>query len=95
MTVGLVVHLDIESDHLDEFLDIVRKHGRFSVDNEPGCLSFNVLRSTEAVGKVILVETYADQAALDSHWASEHMQAYRERTGSMIRSRERHLAEVL
>lgn len=95
MTVGLVVHLDIDPDHLDEFLDIVKKHGAFSKENETGCLSFNVLRSTEEHGKVILVETYSDQAALDSHWDSDHMQAYRDRTGHMIRQRERYLTEVL
>ncbi len=95
MTVGLVVHLDIELDQLEEFLDIVTKHGAFSVETEPGCLSFNVFRSTEVEGKVILVETYADQAALESHWNSDHMQAYRDKTGAMIRSRDRYLTEVL
>ncbi len=95
MSVGLVVHLTIEEEHLETFLDIAKKHGEHSVAAEPGCLSFTVMRSTEEEGKVFLCETYADRAALDAHWNSDHMQAYRERTGHMIKTRDRYLGEVV
>jgi quinol monooxygenase YgiN len=95
MSVGLVVHLDIEPEYFNELVEIVKKHGEFSVQNEPGCLSFTVLHSQEAENRLILVETYADEAALQAHWNSDHMHTYRGRTGHMIRDRERHMATVL
>ncbi|KAA3630694.1 MAG: antibiotic biosynthesis monooxygenase [Proteobacteria bacterium] len=95
MSVGLVVHLDIKPERFDEFVDIVTRHGAFSRDHEPGCLSFSVMKPDEGEGKLILVETYEDEDALQSHWDSDHMQAYRKRTDGMIINRARYKATVL
>lgn len=95
MPVGLVVHLDIKPKHVDEFVDIVRRHGAFSMENEPGCRSFQVMRSDEAGNELILVEVYDDEQALKAHWSSSHMQTYREKTDGMIINRVRHKATVL
>lgn len=95
MRVGLIVHLDIEPGHFDEFVEIVRRHGAYSVENEPGCLSFTVIHPEEEQYGLVLVETYEDESALESHWNSPHMNAYRERTAGMIRSRTRQKGPVL
>jgi quinol monooxygenase YgiN len=95
MSIGLVVHLDIDPAHLEEFCEIVTKHGAYSVSHEPGCISFTVIRDDESENKIILVETYADDAALQSHWNSSHMQAYRDKTTHMIVNRERHKGEII
>lgn len=91
MPTVLVVHLDIRPDQLDRFVEIVTKHGAYSVDNEAGCLGFQALRCKEQgmENRVILVETYADPAALQAHWESDHMDAYRRRTADMILERQR------
>jgi (4S)-4-hydroxy-5-phosphonooxypentane-2,3-dione isomerase len=88
--VALVVELEIEPDRLEEFLEVVRAHGARSREREPGCLRFDCLRPREAQSRVILVEVYADDAALESHWASDHMADYRRRVEGMIRSRTAH-----
>jgi quinol monooxygenase YgiN len=85
--VVLVVELEIKPESLDSFVDIVSKHGAKSMKIEEGCLRFEVLKPRESKNKVILVETYSDDAALDSHWSSEHMAAYREKVSAMIVSR--------
>ncbi len=87
MATSLVVHLDIAPDKFDDFLAIVRPHGEYSVANEPGCLSFQVMLPKEAPHQVILVEVYEDEAALEGHWASAHMAAYREKVADMILER--------
>jgi quinol monooxygenase YgiN len=89
MPTGLVVHLEIVPEKFDEFVAIVRAHGERSVAVEPGCLSFQVMLAQDQAHKVILVEVYADEAALESHWDSPHMAAYREQVESMIGARER------
>ena len=83
----LVVHLDITPGEIDRFLEIVSAHGERSRRLEPGCLGFEVLRPREQPDTVILVETYADDAALESHWGSVHVAEYREKVQGLIASR--------
>ena len=39
---------------------------------EPGCISFDVYRSLENPRLFVLVELYADQAAIEAHIAADH-----------------------
>ncbi len=89
MATSLVVHLEIAPAKFDEFLEIARAHGKRSVELEEGCLSFQVMLPQEEANKVILVEIYQDDDALDCHWNSDHMAAYREKTGEMVTGRQR------
>ena len=41
---------------------------------EPGCLGYDVFRSTDQPGELLLVERYRDQAAIEAHRASAHYQ---------------------
>ena len=95
---GLVVHLTITAGKLDEFVDIARKHGERSVQIEEGCLSFDVMvpqdESSDEDNKVILVEVYSDDDALESHWASPHMQDYLKRVDDLIVERKRFRCSV-
>ena len=95
MSVGLVVHLDIKPESFDEFVDIVTRHGEFTMAHEPDCETFMIMRPHGDLAKLILVEVYASESALESHWASDHMQAYRERTQGMILDRQRFPATLL
>ena len=89
MATSLIVHLEIAAEKLNEFLQIVRAHGEFSENAEPGCLSFQVMVPKEEPNKVILVEVYQDDAALEAHWNSDHMAKYREKVEHMIVDRTR------
>ena len=92
---GLVVRLGIKPGRMQEFLDIVRAHGARSLELEPGCERFDVLRPLEGEDTVFLYEVYSDEAALQAHWGSVRMAAYRERTGDMIASRDPQRCELL
>ncbi len=84
----LVVHVDVDPARRDEFIDIVTAHGERSMATEPGCLRFEVLLPQEREDQVTLIEVYRDREALDSHWASAHMAAYRERVADLLRGRD-------
>ena len=43
---------------------------------------------------MILVETYADDEALESHWRSKHMAAYLEKVKDMITDRKRYRCDM-
>ena len=89
MATVLVVSVDVRPEAFEEFLEILRQHAEYSVANEAGCLDFQLLKSVDNPNQVVLVETYADDAALEAHWRSAHMNSYRERTADMILDRQR------
>jgi quinol monooxygenase YgiN len=43
---------------------------------EPGCITFDVSRSTEDPNVFVLYEEWRDQAALDIHYKTEHFEKY-------------------
>jgi quinol monooxygenase YgiN len=66
MSVRLVVTLDAEPGKGGELLDVFK--GRCAeVLQEPGCLQFEVFQSGVNPDKLVLLELWADQAALDLH----------------------------
>ena len=89
MPTGLVVHLDIQPDHLDEFVSIARAHAQTTLAQEADCLTFQVMLAQEIPNRVILVEVYTDDDALEAHWKSEHMIDYLRRVDGMINNRQR------
>lgn len=42
---------------------------------EPGCLGYDVFRSTDTLGELLLVERYRDMPAIEAHRGSAHYQA--------------------
>ena len=93
--VVLIVELEIEPESLAEFVDIAQQHGKRSLELEPGCLRFEVLRPKDSDNTVILCEAYTDDAALESHWESDRMAAYREKVSGMILGRVAHRCTLL
>jgi quinol monooxygenase YgiN len=57
---------------LTEQVDVVRKA-------EPGCVGYRLHRSTKDPELFLFYETFADDAALDTHRAAPHLAAFRER----------------
>ncbi len=94
MATGLVVHLEIAPDKMQEFLEIVRAHGKFSEKEEENCLGFQVMVPKDEDNRVILVEVYKDDASLEAHWNSEHMARYRDKVSDMIIDRKRYLCSL-
>ena len=43
---------------------------------EPGCITFDVSRSTDDPNVFVLYEEWRDQAALDEHYATEHFKTF-------------------
>jgi len=41
---------------------------------EPGCLGYDVFRSVDAPGELLLLERYRDEAAVEAHRAAKHYQ---------------------
>jgi quinol monooxygenase YgiN len=79
-----------------ELLAAIRAN-RPTVMAEPGCLEYTPLvdatGTANALGPnaILIVERWADTAALDAHRRARHMAEYRERTADIVQTRTLHL----
>ena len=71
--IALVVEFTLRDGVRDEFLEVIRGHAAGTKADEEGCLQFDVLIPEEGENKVMLVEMYKDDAALDIHIASPRL----------------------
>jgi hypothetical protein len=54
------------------FVGALMGDARGSVNGEPGCARFDVLRDSAGSGRVYLHEVYKDEQALEAHRAAPH-----------------------
>src|SRR5215469_11159020 len=62
----IVVEFEVKPEHRDAFIELIKGHAQRS-RAEDGCQQFDVLLPQEDQRRVLLVEAWRDQAALDVH----------------------------
>jgi (4S)-4-hydroxy-5-phosphonooxypentane-2,3-dione isomerase len=62
----IVVEFEVKPEHRNAFVELMKEHARLS-RAEDGCQQFDVLLPQEDQSRVLLVEAWRDQAALDVH----------------------------
>ncbi len=62
----IVVEFEVKPEHRSAFIDLMRGHAQRS-RAEDGCQQFDVLLPQEDQSRVLLVEAWRDQTALDVH----------------------------
>jgi quinol monooxygenase YgiN len=72
-TIVVVAHWRTEANAVDEVLALVGPL-REQTLAEPGCLGYEVFRDVAAPGDLLLLERYADDAAIDAHRKTPHYQ---------------------
>jgi autoinducer 2-degrading protein len=85
--IALVVEFDIKPEHRKAFEDVIRSHGKRTREQEPGCLSFEVLIPQKEPNKVFLFECYRDDAAFEAHGKSPLLAETRAKYKDMIENR--------
>lgn len=72
----------IEPGHREEFFAAVAPMVAATMA-EPGCRAYTFSPDVDDEGVIHLYELWDDQAALDSHFASDHMAAWREASSQL------------
>ncbi len=90
----LFIKVDVKAGKESEFEDLVRQMSEASLRNEPGCLQYNLCKTTEHDNFVIL-EKYADQAALDAHRKAGYFKELGGQLRGCIEGTQRHEMNVL
>src|SRR5271167_3050851 len=62
----IVVEFEVKPEHRDAFVELMKNHTRLS-RTEDGCQQFDVLLPQNDLSRVLLIEAWRDQAALDVH----------------------------
>ena len=74
----ILVIVDIKPGYKEPFMEEMLADARGSVQNEPGCLRFDVLQDDEDPNRIYLYEVYGDAAAEEAHAQTPHFLRWQE-----------------
>jgi autoinducer 2-degrading protein len=80
------VDLDIVPAERDNYLAAIKENSMAAIQ-EPGCKEFNILVLASDPNHIFLYEVYDNEAAFQSHRASEHFKKYAALTANMVAKR--------
>ena len=74
----IVAPIQIKEGHKEEFIKAMLEDARGSVNNEPGCLRFDVIQDATDHNRIWLYEVYKDEMAFQAHLQAPHLIKWRE-----------------
>lgn len=97
---AIIIEFEVHEGRAGEFAALMREHARRTLDEEPGCLRFEVLQPIERDGRAspnrfLVSELYAGEAAAAHHEGNPRMPALRSAMEPLVKSRRSILARVL
>ena len=78
--IALVVTIRIQPPHREAFMEAMLDDARHSVQDEPGCLRFDVLKDLDDPNRIFLYEVYRDEEALEAHRQAPHFLRWKHTT---------------
>jgi quinol monooxygenase YgiN len=85
--IAIVVEFQVKAGCLEDFLRVIREHATGTLQEEDGCLQFDVLLPVEGSDRVLLYEAYRDDAAFKVHGQSARLARTRASYADMIEDR--------
>ena len=74
----IIAPIQIKPGFKEKFIEEMIGDARGSVNNEPGCLRFDVIQDAENPNRIWLYEVYIDEAAFQEHTKQPHLLKWRE-----------------
>ncbi len=81
-----IAEIEIDSNHLEEYMAILKEESAASVGLEPGVISIFPMFQKENPREIRLLEIYANKAAYEAHLQSPHFKHYKTTTLGMVKS---------
>lgn len=96
--ITIIVEFDILEGQEAAFTQLISEHARLTLEEEEGCLRFEVIKPIERDGtpipnKLIVNELYQDEPAVRRHEQNPRMPALRAATGKLLAGQRLILAE--
>ena len=74
----IIAPIQIKEGHRDAFVEAMIDDAKGSVENEPGCLRFDVIQDGADPNRIWLYEVYVDEAAFQEHLKAPHFIKWRD-----------------
>ena len=74
----VIVSARVKPEQRGTFLEAIEANAVSSVDDEPGCLRFDVVRDNDDPDHYLFYEVYRDEAAFAAHRDTDHFAHWRE-----------------
>ena len=74
----IVAPIQIKPGFKDQFIEEMIGDARGSVNDEPGCLRFDVIQDANDENRIWLYEVYKDEAAFQAHTQAPHFIKWRD-----------------
>ena len=68
----IIAPMQIKQGFKDRFVDAMIADARGSVNDEPGCLRFDIIQDAAEPNRIWLYEAYKDAAAFEEHKKTPH-----------------------
>lgn len=80
-----IAELEIGTDYLYEYLEILKEESEASLRLEPGVICIYPMFQKENPTQISLLEIYASKEAYESHLKTPHFQKYKTTTAEMVK----------
>jgi quinol monooxygenase YgiN len=80
----IFISVDLKPGAKARYLELISENARASVEQEPGCHTFDVLLDREHDDRVYLYEVYESPQALQAHKETSHYLRDREQINALI-----------
>jgi len=74
----IIVPIQIKDGHKQEFVEAMLDDAKGSLNNEPGCLRFDVVQDAGDPNRIWLYEVYVDEGAFQAHLQAPHFIKWRD-----------------
>ena len=87
----IIVEFETHEGCEDEFIALIREHARKTLEEEPGCLRFEVIKPIERDGtpianRIMVNELYANEAAVTAHENNPRLPKVRAANAPLLKS---------
>ena len=79
----VVAPLQVKAEHKDAYVRALLDDAKGAVNDEPGCLRFDVLQDSSDPNRLWVYEVYRDEEALKAHMQAPHYLKMQELTQGM------------
>ena len=84
---AILAYLTAKPGHEAEFQEKMTAQAKRCLANEPGCLQFDVVQDPKDPTRFVMLEVYADDAAIKAHQDSQHFKDFRPVIGDLVADR--------
>ena len=77
----IVAPIQIKEAFKDQYIKGMLENAQGSVNDEPGCLRFDVVQDANDENRIWLYEVYKDEAAFQAHTQTPHFIKFRDMSG--------------